>query len=384
MKAIRFLAVLSIQLLCACSSLVQSAAVEPDSYQLQQALSGVAVLGVPYKESDLPDDNLFGLTPEMAAFAESAVKGIHSSDRKAEALHVKLFARQEQGGRGLVYSALTTTTGIEAFDRRQVNCLSYSLLYAAMAQHIGLRANFNDVTLPPKWEMRSDNSYLFMRHMNVKVLLNNWGFRVAKIADVGAIVVDLEMSQYRTHYKQELITPTQAAAQYYSNRGLEYAAAQEPTVAFLYLRKALLLNDKKSYIWSNLGSFYRRIDKLELAEAVYLKGLQINKRDLTIMHNLAGLYGILGMTEKQAYYAEKVRRHREANPYYQYNRAREFMDLNQYAEAKVLIEHAISKEKREVRFYALAAEIYTQLGNLARAEQMRNKVKKIEAESALN
>lgn len=374
----RFFAVFLYFSLCGCSAVVQKVPLMGGQGPVSRALSGELILGRPYSASELPDHELFALTPEMEAFAEAAAAGETTADKKAEALHQALMTSTQLGGRGITYSAYTTNTGIDAFEKRQANCLSYTLLYVAMARHLGLKAEVNEVILPPTWDMREGDTYLFMRHVNAKVFMSGSGLRswvrAVNTADVADIVVDLEMRRFRAHYKQKVIGKDLIAAQFYSNRGMELAAEGDSRNAFLYLRKALLMSEEPSYIWSNFGSFYRRQGFLLEAEAIYLHGLKVNPRDYTIMHNLAGLYKETGNAERQQYYQERVRKHRNANPYYMYRRAQDAVDQQDYTKALGLIKAAIKKEKDEVRFYRLAVTIYDALGDKQNAEHMRDKV----------
>ncbi len=373
--------VFMVLLFSGCSSVVQKTPFSTDRGPLAKALSGELILGHTYRNDELPNVDLFGLTPEMRHFAETVTASVKRKDAIAEALHQSLMTSRAHGGRGITYTAYITNTGIDAFEQRQANCLSYTLLYVAMARHLGLNAEVNEVMLPPTWDMRDSDTYLFMRHVNAKVFMPrghmfSW-VRVAETADVGDIVVDLEMRRFRAHYKQKVIDKDLVAAQFYSNRGMEFAAEGNAREAFLYLRKALLMSAEPSYIWSNFGSFYRRQKMFNEAEAIYLHGLAINPRDYTIMHNLAGLYLELGNKAKNKEYQQRVRQHRNANPYYMFKLAEEFAQKNEDEKALELLRKAISKEKDEVRFYRLAAEIYERRGDKENAGLMNDKIYQI-------
>lgn len=377
MKIPVFLVLFTCFALAACSSVVQKVPFLSDKGPLAQELSGELILGRPYLPEELPDEDLFGLTDEMKAFAEAVTSNINRNDAKAEALHKALIGSVYEGGRGITYSAYETITGIEAFERRQANCISYTLLFVAMARYVGLKAEVNEVLLPPTWDMRATDTYLLMRHVNAKVFMprpNQSFARVIGTADVSDIVVDLEMRRYRAHYKQHVIDKDLVAAQFYSNRGMELAAEGNKREGFLYLRKALLMSQEPSYIWSNFGSFYRRQQLYPQAEAIYLHGLSINPRDYTIMHNLAGLYKSMGNIEQSEYYQKRVRAHRNANPYYMYKRADEELAKGEYDKALALIKAAINKEDKEERFYRLAANIYDKQGDTENADRMRDKL----------
>lgn len=382
MKISRFLLVLTLLVNVACSSLVQKAARKPASEPIARALSGELILGRAYTEAELPDADLFGLSPEMRRFVDQVTEGKRSHDAKAEAIHKALLSPTSEGGRGITYSAETTNTGVDAFDARRANCLSYTLLYVAMAKYAGLDVYFNEVMLPPTWDMRGDDTYLFMRHINTRVIMPKAFRTLSRVVDVGDarsadIVVDLEMRRYRSTYKQHRLSNDQAASQYYSNRGMELAAQGDTKAAFLHLRKALSLEENSSYIWSNMGSLYRRLGFFPEAEAVYLQGLAVRPNDYTVMHNLTGLYKAMGNKEMESFYRDRVRRHRAANPYYQYKVAQDWMADGDYSKARDSIEKALEQEKNEPRFYRLAAEIYDYLNEPERAAEARKKLDKL-------
>ncbi len=369
--------VFAVLLISGCSSVVQKTSFLADKGPLAHALSGELILGRGYKADELPDEDLFGVSPEMKAFAESSTTQARRPDSKAEALHLALMTAAGAGGRGITYSAYNTNTGIKAFEQRQANCLSYTLMYVAMARHLGLNAHVNEVILPPTWDMRAADTYVFMRHVNAKVFIphrRKLSWVRGGTEEMGDIVVDLEMRRFKPHYRQRVIDKELVSAQFYSNRGMELAAEGNSEQAFLYLRKALLMSEEPSYIWSNFGSFYRRLKFYTQAEAIYLHGLSLNPRDYTIMHNLSGLYFELGNVEKHREYQRRVRIHRNANPYYMFKRAEELVAAGDDNQALLVLKKAIKAEQEEQRFYRLAKEIYERKGDEENAELMRDKI----------
>lgn len=382
MKITRFLLVLSWLLLSSCASLVQKPEYKPAPDLLAKALSGELILGRAYTRDELPDADLFGLTSEMKRFVDEVTEGKRTHDAVAEAIHRALLSPVSEHGWGVTYSAQVTNTGIDAFSAREANCLSYTLLYVAMAKYAGLDAYFNEVMLPPTWDMRGEDTYLFMRHMNARVVMPKFMRTLTRIVDVGDsrvddIVVDLEMRRYRSTYKQKRLNNDQTASQFYSNRGMELAAEGDKQNAFLHLRKALMLAENSSYIWSNMGSFYRRQGFLPEAEALYLRGFSVGPNDYTIMHNLTGLYREMGNHEQENIFRNRVRKHRAANPYYQYKLAQDFVADGNYDKALEYIEKALKQEKNEPRFYRLAIEIYEHLQEFGKAAAAKEKLEKI-------
>src|SRR5690606_27935437 len=234
---------------------------------------GELLLGRHWLPEELPTYDLFMLTPEMREFAERAVSKQTRDFGRAEALQRALLLPVDQGGLGIIYNSELTETPAAAFAQRRVNCVSFTFMYVALARHVGLDAFINEVDLPPSWNLRSADAFLFLRHINVKI----------KLAHREEVVIDLEMDRYSSAYRQRHISEDLASAQFYSNRGMELSAAGDVQRSFLYLRKALLLDGGQSYMWSNFATLYRRQGFFPEAEAAYLYGLSLNANDLTII-----------------------------------------------------------------------------------------------------
>lgn len=372
----RVVGLLLLSLLLASCSVIETRTRGLDySAELKNVLSGQAILGRELGLDELPNLDLFSITPEMQAFAEHAVKRSGSNFEKVKALHYALLLPVEEGGRGMVYNAYSTQIPTVAFQERRVNCLSFSLLYVALAQHVKLNAQINEVQTPPVWNLRDNDSLFLMRHVNVKVPLHDEKFFSANADDA---VVDLEMGRYKSTYSQRYIGNDLIAAQFYSNRGMEIAAEGNRQQAFLYLRKALQENSQQSYIWNNFASFFTQQHLLREAEVIYLHGLALDPEDLSIMTNLAGLYRRMGNSEKAGIYSKLAQRHRQANPYYQYALALSAADHEDYNNALHYVKRAIALGEDEPRFYQLAASIYAQLGDTEAEELMNKKYSKLQ------
>lgn len=363
-----------ISLLLGCSSLLDKQPPPVASAELETIISGQAILGHEVSPEELPDLDLFALTPEMASFAQKAVRHAEGSFAKVRALHYALLLPESEGGRGIVYDAYATRIPSVAFQERRVNCLSFSLLYVAMAQHLKLNAKINEVETPPTWNLRDKDSFFLMRHVNVKIPLRE---RWISPLQSDEAVVDLEMGRYKPSYMQRYISTELAAAQFYNNRGMELASEGKINEAFLYLRKALAEDDQQSYIWNNFASLYLKKNLQREAELIYQHGLKLNPNDLTIMTNLAGFYRKNDNPDKAAKFSKLAQQYRQSNPFYQYALALSAFDEKDYRNALLYVKRALEREQNEPRFYQLAADAYTQLGELDSAEAMMKKHKKL-------
>lgn len=341
---------------------------KPAPGAVQHVLSGEALPGGPVRESEWPEADLFELSPTMKTTADQLAIAYPNDYGRAQALHRRLLGSPLQGGFGVQYSADVTLPADQAFSRREVNCLSYTLMYVAMARRMGLEAQVNEVELPPSWDLRENDSLMLLRHVNAKVTLG----------EDDQVVVDLEMERYSPVYRQSVVSGDAAAALFYNNRGMELMARKQTRESFLHLRKALALDGTRSYIWNNLGNLYYRQGLLDQAETAYLQGLSIGPRDLTIMSNLSNLYGALDKPDKADYFERRAREHRNDNPYYIYTRARTALEEGDTRRAEDLVLEAMDKQNREPRFYSLAAQIYERLGDNGKAETMRRQAEKLE------
>lgn len=342
----------------------------PSPEAVGQVLSGTAILGHPVSTDELPRYDLFGLNPTLLAAADDLKAEYRSPIQRAEALHQQLLSPTMVDGFGIEYRiANETLPPLEAFEARQVNCLSYTLMYVAMARRMGLSAKVNDVRLPPAWDLRDRDSLMLLRHVNAKIELRSGD----------ELVIDLEMERYNPAYSQSLVSGDQAESLFYSNRAMELLARGEMDNAFLHLRRALELDSDKSYIWNNFGNLYFRSGHLDKAEIAYLQGLHINPGDLSVMSNLHALYTVRGEAEQAAYFQQRARKYRQRNPYWTYTRALAALDDGQLREAESLALKAIDGFADEPRFYVLAAQVYERLGDNRKATHMQRQAEEIRA-----
>ncbi|WP_198144033.1 transglutaminase-like domain-containing protein [Gilvimarinus agarilyticus] len=327
-----------------------------DEALVARALSGTA-LDILHQtpSARISPDELLALTPEMAVFAEQAVSGVRGDADRVRALHNALLIPESGGGRGIRYDTTATYTPAEAFQVRQANCLSFSLLFVAMARHVGLRADINDVSIPPTWDRIGDRLQ-FMRHVNVKINLRH---------QVDSLVVDLDMRNYRAYYPQETISDRTAKSQFFNNLAIAPVDTAGKTLAnrFFNLQQAIELDSRQSFLWNNLAALYRRQGLVDYAEALYSEALTRNPQDLTAIQNLSQLYRRTGRDDLAAELEAVAREYREDNPYYQYRLASKYYRNAEYQQAAQRIETAIEKHPDEPLFYKLAADIYDTMAN---------------------
>jgi len=256
-------------------------------------------------------------------------------------------------GLDLKYDARATFTAEETFHHARANCLSFTNLFIAMARHVGMHVQYNEVDVPPIWDLVNGKTLVLNKHVNALVTRRD---RVRH-------VVDLRLEEFEFYYEQRTISDQLAFAQHYNNKAMGYLVAGEYVDALRYLVKALTLQPKVSYLWNNLGALYRRAGNLQAAEKSYLIALSENSGDLTAYSNLARFYKDTGDEKLAAYFEQKVHYYRMQNPYFLYGLSQQAFVEKDYELARKYAMKAIHHYDKEHRFFFLLGAIYQQIGN---------------------
>jgi Flp pilus assembly protein TadD len=335
---------------------------------LDELLAG-APLGVEQDSPALVDEEaVLAVSAGMQDFLNAHVA--RTADR-ATRLRQLAYAIVGQGSFGLEYDE-TTRTAPETFRARRGNCLSFSNMFVAMARHVGLDARYQEVDTPPDWSFR-DDAFVLNRHVNV----------VVDLGREGEHVVDFNMDDFRTSYDRRRIQDGRAMAHYYNNMGVERMQAGDTASALPYFRRATGHDPLFSPAWTNLGILYWRKGHLAYAEAAYLQALKADGGHLVAMSNLASLYERLGDQERAALYRSRVIDHRERNPYYRFQLAREAFLAQDYDGAISHLNYAIRKKKNEDQFYSLLGLSHLKKGDEQAARRWLSRAEEVAATDAL-
>lgn len=310
-----------------------------------QVLSGSALSLDSAHSQSLPDEDVMGLTDDMKVFVRKVITHYRSQGEKLAALLNAIISPLRLG---LVYDGTASFTASETFKKKRANCLSFTTMVISMLRYAGLQAEFNDVDIPPVWDLQNNNMLIMSRHVNAVV---TW-------SDGGREVVDINMDEYNFHYPQHRVSDDTAVAQYYNNRGVEFLLHNNIEDAFRYLRKSVDLAPNVPYIWINLGALYRNQGRLKEAEIAYREALQINPENLVAISGAERIYRDLGLMELSAKFERQAKYFRQKNPYYLYKVAMDAFLAGDYQRALDNIHAAIRRYDKEHRFYFLQGVIY--------------------------
>jgi Tfp pilus assembly protein PilF len=324
-----------------------------------QVLSGSALSLDTARLQDPPDEDIIGLTDDMKAFVRHAISRYRGQGEKLKAILDAIISPYHLG---LMYDGAASFTASETFERKRANCLSFTTMIVSMLRYAGLKVEFNDVDIPPVWDLQNNNMLVMYRHVNAVV---TW-------PDGSREVVDFNLGEYNIHYPQHRIRDEIAIAQYYNNRGVEYLLQGKNVDAFRYLHKALDLAPEVPFFWINLGALYRNQGKLEAAEIAYRNALEIEPDNLVVISNAERIYKDLGLTELSEYFGRRVKYFRQRNPYYLYKLAMDSFLAGDNETALQNIHGAIRRYDEEHRFYFLQGVIYMALEETEQASTSFN------------
>ena len=319
----------------------------PKQVLLEEVLSGEGLFAESANLS-LPEEDIFEVTQEMRSFLKKHIPA--GSDYPK--LQKLIDAVMDQSRLGWEFDPFKTYTAANTFHTKKGNCISYAIMMTALGRELGLKMQFNEVHIPSTWDIQTEQTVVLFRHVNV--LARAGGRR---------LLLGLDIEEYDSSYPQYRITDAVAEAHYYNNRGTDYLKINDMENAFLYFKKALMLQPRirlfYGLIWESL---YLRYGHHKEAEAAFLHALDLDSSELTAISNLQRLYVLQDNSELANYYKQEAERSRMKNPYYRYYLARKQLEDNQPHLALKNIKWAIERNGKEHRFHYLAAKIYARLG----------------------
>lgn len=296
--------------------------------------------------------DVMALTPEIESFIDERVPADASRDARVRGLMDALFGKE---GLDISYGNAETKSAAETFATRSGNCLSFTILFVALARHVGLEAHFQEVGEILSWDRRGDVA-VSNRHMFAEVETSDGFTRVDFLPGVE--------KRYRSVRR---IDEARVLAHYYSNLGAEALTAGELERAMAMFGRALEADDSLAAVWVNRGVTQRRLGRLEEAEASYLRALEIEPDEISAASNLVSLYRATGRERQAAPYLRQIRKHRRSNPFYHFRRGLEAAERGDLKTARRRLKKAIRLLPDDVMFRVELGQLQVRSGRLRRA-----------------
>ncbi len=304
------------------------------------------------------DVDILALNPEMARFLVRRVSSRQSPKAQVYALIDAVFGKK---GLDITYESTATRTAIETFEAKSGNCLSFTILFVAMARHIGLDAYFEEVDQVISWDRRGEVVVRNL-HMVVEVEYEN-----------GHHLVDFLPEAEKRYRSVKRISDVRALAHYHNNLGVDALASGDVERALQAFALALQVDGKFGYAWTNQGVAQRRAGDFEAAETSHQRALELDRNEPAALSNLASLYLAQGFADKAAPLQRQVDDHLERNPFHHFRQGTASARAGDLDEAIRRFRDATRRMPEESEFHAALADVLARSGDPEKARKSLEK-----------
>ena len=301
-------------------------------------------------------EQIMAVPPELQTLVEERVNAPGRSQSKRMRRLIELMSTSPDGMR-LDYRDDATLTVEQAFQNHQANCLTYTLVFLALAKQAGLNAYPQEIDETLAWQQHEDIVY---RSNHVNAAVNIGGNRF--VVDVGSRFV---IPRSPAHP----ISENRLLAQYYNNRAAQLMTLEDLPAALAHADIAIELDPRYATSWSNTGVLRLHSGDPLGAEQAYLTALSLTPENSSALFNLVSLYKRNGDHKLEAQYQGRLDKIQSKDPFHQYLLAVELEKRGQYAQAIQRYKRAIRLYGDEHRFYYGLSRVYTQAGNTFRAKR---------------
>lgn len=357
----RLLLVCLLTLLSACES-IETAPIE----DVERLLSGERLFGEPVAAA--ASVSMLVLDDRMKQYVRSNTGDVRHAGLKLKAL---LKAMVDDGLLTLDYQPNLTHSARETFYSRAGNCMSFSVLFAALAREAGLDARFQIVDVPPNFTAEGE---LVMLNEHINIVIQDIRHHGMYTRDH---VVDFNTARYSGNYEMRRVADDYMRALFHSNLAVEYLHEGQERAAFAQLKAAIAEREGIAGPWVNLGVLYARKGLDAEAIDAYTQALSYEPSNRSALVNLALAYERTGLSEKAEAYRGRVARYRKLNPYYHYYLARDAYSSGDYQSALTHIANAIKRERNEHQFYLLQGLAQYAVGDREAAQASLEKAEQL-------
>ncbi|MDS9991946.1 tetratricopeptide repeat protein [Xanthomonas sp. A2111] len=297
-------------------------------------------------------EQILQLPPALHALLQQRIDRGADAEHRLQQLVALAF---DANGLNLQYDPKATHSVAESYATRRVNCLSFTLLFVAMARDIGLQAQVQEVRRVLSW-YEDGNALYNVGHVNA-------GVRV----DSGRGSIDLDRSVLMDRRGPQPIADRRALAHYYNNRGAELMVDGDLDGARAHLAMALQMDPRFAGAWNNQGVLAMRDGDSAAAARDYAKALEIDPEHLPALSNAVGLARRLGDSTREAALQRQMEQVRQRDPFQQYLLGNEAERRQDYAAAIAYYRHALHLYDGAHLLYFALARAYLHSGDTRRA-----------------
>jgi Flp pilus assembly protein TadD len=288
--------------------------------------------------------------------------GSPSEQARLERLAAFMFMPE---GLGMTYSETANLTVAQAYDARTANCLTFTLLFLALAREAGLDAVPQEIEQTLGFRQADGTLYL-SNHVNALVRMQGRRY-----------VVDVAGDRIIARDRPTPIALSRLIGHYYNNLAVERLGEADYDAAKALLATALELDPRYPSYWSNVGVVQLRAGDARTAEKSYRQALALDPGNANAVFNLAGLAARTGDRAMELEYRQRLARLQRNDPFHHFMLAVNAGNAGDLTRAIRHYRRAVELQPQEHRFHSALANAYLEAGrtqeairSLARAQAL--------------
>lgn len=308
--------------------------------------------------------DVFAVSASMRHYLEVEIARQLRSKGKLRGL---IAALESNAQLKLEYDASVTRTAAETFEARAGNCLSLTLMTAALARELGLTVSFQRVLTEETWTRR-ENTLFLGGHVNI-VLAPSPADQLGSLDRSAGVIVDFLPDEQLPRQRSREIHEHTVIAMFMNNRAAEAMAGGSLDEAYWWARGATVQDPRFLEAFNTLGVIYSRRGLLAQAADVFQHVLALEAENATALSNLAGVLEKLGRPAAASAIRERLQRIEAHPPFHFFDLGLAALKRKEFAAAR---DHFKSELARNASFheahFGLAAA-HIGLGELPAAQK---------------
>jgi tetratricopeptide (TPR) repeat protein len=307
---------------------------------------------------------IFAVSPEMRQYLEVEIADQLRAEGKQQGLFNALYRKDQLK---LEYDAAMTRTAAEAFAAHAGNCLSLTIMTAALARELGLSVHYQRVFTDENWS-RSGNIYFSSGHVNLTLGRRELDPRL-RLDEVHLMTIDFfPVGQFEVQHTWGIEEKT-IVAMFMNNRAAEELVRGKLDDAYWWAREGIVEDPNFLSTFNTLGVIYRRHGNLHEAEQALRFALDHEPTNIQAMSNLAMVLNDQGRKAEAADLNRQVAQLEPTPPYYFFNLGQAALRAKDYKRARELFAKEVAREGGNPEFHFWLAIAYVGLGETKLAQQ---------------
>ncbi len=324
-----------------------------------------------------PPAQVMVLPPALRARLQQDV--LTGAPSKRVRLYRLLHLVFDKDGLGLIYQDDATEPVAEIYATHTANCLSFTLLFIALAREAGLDAYPREIRQTLGWH-EDDGIFYRVDHINAGVRIGSLEYEV-----------DVARDSFIALHQPERVSDQRLLSHFYNNLAMRDLEQDQIAPALQIMSTALKLDPSDATNWSNAGVLYLRNGDDADAERAYAKALALEPTNTSALANMASLAQRQGDHSLEAELRQRLERQQQSDPFSHFVLAKGYEQSGDYSHAIEHYRRAIRLDGVEPRFYAALAHAYILAGDgrqaikaLTRAKWLSTNAARVEYQSQIN